>query len=95
MLPEKGQNRLKDWQVYLIKCADSTLYCGVTKDLETRLQKHNQGTASRYTRSRLPVELAAVRKGLTKEQAFKLEYRIKKLSAKNKIIALKNMEIGI
>lgn len=85
---------MKDWQVYLIKCSDSTLYCGVTKDLETRLQKHNQGTASRYTRSRLPVKLAAVRKNLTKEQAFKLEYRIKKLSAKDKILALENNEVG-
>ncbi|MCP3874601.1 MAG: GIY-YIG nuclease family protein [Desulfobacteraceae bacterium] len=81
---------MKDWQVYLLKCADNSLYCGVTKDIENRLLKHNQGTASKYTRSRLPVELAVVKKGVTKKQAFQLEYQIKKLPANKKIIALKN-----
>ena len=44
--------------VYLLRCADGTLYCGWTTDLERRLAAHNAGRASRYTRSRLPVELA-------------------------------------
>ncbi|MFO7816831.1 MAG: GIY-YIG nuclease family protein [Thermodesulfobacteriota bacterium] len=78
----------KNWQTYLLKCSDGTLYCGVTNDLERRLEKHNQGTASRYTRTRLPVELAAVRNDLTKSEAFKLEYYIKKLPAARKIKAL-------
>ncbi|MBU1697884.1 MAG: GIY-YIG nuclease family protein [Proteobacteria bacterium] len=76
--------------VYLLKCADHSLYCGVTKALEPRLIKHNQGIASKYTRSRLPVELVAARKDLTKTQAFKLEYQIKKLPAGRKISALKS-----
>jgi len=80
---------LKDWQVYLLKCSDNSLYCGVTNDLEKRLLNHNKGIASKYTRARLPVELAAVRKNLTKQEAFKLEYRIKKLAAQKKITALK------
>lgn len=82
-------HNIKDWQVYLLKCADNSLYCGVTKNIENRLLKHNKGAASKYTRSRLPVKLAAVRKGLTKSDAFKLEYQIKKLSAGEKISALK------
>ena len=81
----------KDWLVYLLKCADLSLYCGVTKDLENRLFKHNKGNASKYTRSRLPVELVAARKDLTKTQAFKLEYQIKKLPPGRKISALKNV----
>jgi putative endonuclease len=81
---------LKDWQVYLLKCADKSLYCGVTKDIEARLLKHNQGSASKYTRSRLPVELSAMRKGLTKSQAYRIEYRIKKLASDKKILALNN-----
>jgi putative endonuclease len=81
---------LKDWLVYLLKCADNSLYCGVTKDLENRLIKHNKGIASKYTRARLPVELAAVRDNLTKTQAFKLEYQIKRLRSENKISILKN-----
>jgi len=80
----------KDWQVYLLKCADGSLYCGVTKNLKNRLSKHNDGTASKYTRSRLPVQLVAVGKDLTKSKAFKLEYQVKKLPARKKISALKN-----
>ena len=51
---------LRAWRpaVYLLRCADGTLYCGWTTDLERRLAAHNAGRASRYTRSRLPVELA-------------------------------------
>ncbi|MCK5696037.1 MAG: GIY-YIG nuclease family protein [Desulfobacula sp.] len=80
----------KDWQVYLLKCSDESLYCGVTKNLKNRLLKHNNGTASKYTRSRLPVEVVAVGKDLTKSKAFQLEYQIKKLPAGKKISALKN-----
>lgn len=84
----------KKWLVYLLKCADQSLYCGVTKDLAARLLKHNKGVASKYTRSRLPVEVVAARKGLTKSDAFKLEYQIKKLSAARKISALKKYVLG-
>jgi putative endonuclease len=84
---------MKDWLVYLLKCADDSLYCGVTKNIETRLAKHNNGTASKYTRSRLPVELAAVRNNLTKKQAFQLEYQIKRLRSENKISILKNGDL--
>ncbi|MBT3178337.1 MAG: GIY-YIG nuclease family protein [Desulfobacula sp.] len=84
-------NRDKDWLVYLLKCIDNSLYCGVTKDIESRLFKHNKGLASKYTRSRLPVELSAVRKDLTKKGAYRLEYQIKKLPADMKIEALKNV----
>jgi putative endonuclease len=80
------------WSVYIVECADNSLYCGVTTDLDVRLQKHNQGTASRYTRSRRPVVLAAVRDNLDKSAAFKLEHRIKQLPAGQKIAALKKSE---
>ena len=81
---------MKDWSVYLLKCSDNSLYCGVTKDLENRLKKHNQGIASKYTRSRLPVEVAAVQQNLTKSEAYKIEYQIKKLPARMKISTLKD-----
>ncbi len=82
------------WSVYLLECADKSLYCGVTTDLDTRLLKHNQGTASRYTRARRPVILAAVRENLEKSAAFKLEYQIKQLPAGKKIAALNSPGIG-
>ena len=78
------------WSVYLLKCSDKSLYCGVTNNIENRLIKHNDGTASKYTRARLPVELVAKRNNLTKSEAYKIEYRIKKLPAEKKISALKN-----
>src|SRR3989339_520579 len=72
----------------LDKCADGSLYCGITNDLENRLEKHSQGTASKYTASRLPVELVASKDGLTKSEALKLELKIKKLPAKEKVLKL-------
>ena len=80
---------LKPWSVYLLKCNDDSLYCGVTNDLEKRLKKHADGTASKYTRSRLPVSLSACRHDLSKQEAFRLEYQIKKLPAVKKISTLK------
>ena len=61
---------------------------GATNDLENRLEKHSQGTASKYTAPRLPVELVASKKDLTKSEALKLELKIKKLPAKEKIFKL-------
>lgn len=78
------------WFVYLLKCADNSLYCGVTKNIENRVAKHNQGTASKYTRSRLPVELAAVRNNLSKSNAYKLEHKVKKTRSDKKKIVLLN-----
>ncbi len=85
---------MNTWSVYLLKCSDDSLYCGVTKDIESRLLKHNQGTASKYTRARLPIELAAVHRDLSKSEAYKLEFWIKKLSADKKISALKNWKFS-
>ena len=46
------------WYVYLLRCADATLYCGVTTDMERRLREHNAGRrGAKYTRARRPVEL--------------------------------------
>lgn len=79
---------MESWSTYLLKCSDSSLYCGVTNDLEKRLASHNQGTGSKYTRSRIPVKLAAVRHKLSKSEAYKLEYIIKKTRTDKKIKTL-------
>ncbi|MCM2286063.1 MAG: GIY-YIG nuclease family protein [Desulfobacula sp.] len=85
---------MTSWSVYLLKCADNSLYCGVTKDIELRLLKHNQGKASKYTRARLPVEMVAVKNNLLKNEAFKLEYRVKRLPAHKKKTALENRTLS-
>ncbi len=68
------------WRVYLLRCSDGSLYCGTTTDVDRRLHKHNLGVGSRYTRSKLPVSLFWSSGELSKPEAFKEEYRIKRLS---------------
>jgi predicted GIY-YIG superfamily endonuclease len=70
--------------VYLLRCADGSLYCGWTTDLERRLAAHRAGTASRYTRTRLPVELVYTREFATRSEAMREEVRIKALPAAQK-----------
>jgi putative endonuclease len=65
--------------VYLLRCADDSLYCGWTTDVARRVAEHQAGTASRYTRSRLPVELAAAFAVADREAALREEARIKRL----------------
>jgi putative endonuclease len=65
--------------VYLLRCADDSLYCGWTTDMPRRLAAHRAGTASRYTRSRRPVELAAVIPVADRSAALREEARIKRL----------------
>ena len=72
------------WYVYLLRCSDDSLYCGTTMDLQRRLQEHNDGTGCRYTRSRLPVRLVWYSGTLNKSEAYKEEYRIKRLSKTDK-----------
>ena len=70
--------------VYLLRCADESLYCGWSTDLEARLAKHADGTGARYTATRRPVALAAAWETETKTQARSLEGQIKRLSARQK-----------
>lgn len=65
--------------VYLLRCADESLYCGWTTDVPRRLAAHNAGTASRYTRSRRPVALAIVIPVADRSAALREEARIKRL----------------
>nr|NJM03247.1 GIY-YIG nuclease family protein [Desulfobacula sp.] len=85
---------MTSWSVYLLKCADNSLYCGVTTDIGLRISKHNRGKASKYTRARLPVEVVAVKGNLMKGEAFRLEYQIKQLPARKKRSALENRDIS-
>ena len=71
--------------VYLLRCADGTLYCGWTVDVEARLAAHNAGKASRYTRSRLPVELAWSAELPDRTAARREEARIKALPRAGKL----------
>jgi putative endonuclease len=78
----------ESWMTYLLLCADGKIYCGVTNDIEKRLDAHNRGIASRFTRARLPVALLATSRAMGKAAAFRLEYRIKRLPRNKKPAAL-------
>jgi putative endonuclease len=66
--------------VYLLRCADGTLYCGWSSDPARRLSQHQAGTASRYTRTRRPVELVWSLECADRSDAMRQEARIKRLS---------------
>lgn len=78
-----------NWFCYLLRCADDTLYCGITNDLDKRLAAHNTGTASKYTRSRLPVELAYAEPCAGRSEAAKREMEIKDLTRADKLALIR------
>ena len=71
--------------VYLLRCADGSLYCGWTTDIQRRVAAHRSGTASRYTKRRLPVEYALLVPAADRSAALREEARIKKLSRAEKL----------
>lgn len=78
--------------MYLLRCRDGSLYTGWTVDLERRLARHRRGAASRYTASRLPVELALAIPMLDRAAARREEARIKRLPRPAKLALLTSAE---
>jgi putative endonuclease len=74
-----------NWIVYILRCKDKTLYCGVTNDLEARLEKHRKGTGAKYTRGRGPFKLLRSERHPSKSAALKREIAIKKLTRAEKL----------
>lgn len=74
----------RNFGVYILRCADGSLYTGYSNDVERRLRVHNSGQGAKYTKSRLPVEMVYREENLTKSEALKREHAIKKLSHKQK-----------
>ncbi|HEX9756307.1 MAG TPA: GIY-YIG nuclease family protein [Nitrospiria bacterium] len=74
------------WVVYMVKCADDSLYTGITTDLSRRLKEHNHGQlpSAKYTRTRRPVTFAYQENVDTRSEAAKRENEIKALSRKEK-----------
>jgi predicted GIY-YIG superfamily endonuclease len=68
------------WLVYILRCSDDSLYTGVTTDVKRRSEQHNAGTASRYTRSRLPVRVEYQEPHATRSSASKRECAIKAMA---------------
>lgn len=71
--------------VYILKMKDETLYCGITNNINKRMKQHSIGTASKYTRSRLPFILVFLAFIGSKSDALKIEIKIKKLKKEAKL----------
>ncbi len=81
------------YYVYLLTCADNTLYCGITTDVDRRVKEHNSSKlGAKYTKPRRPVELSYVIEAKNKSEASKLEYKIKQLSRKEKLELIKTQD---
>ena len=76
------------WSVYILRCADNTLYTGVATDIDARLAVHNAGKGAKYTRGRLPVKLVYREAVRGRSAALKREHAIKRLprAAKRQLI---------
>ena len=74
-----------DWIVYILKCADGTLYTGITNDLDARLAKHESGTGAKYTKGRGPFEILFTEVYPNRSGALKRELHIKSLTRLKKL----------
>ena len=72
------------WYVYVARCADGTLYCGIARDVAARIAEHDAGTGAKYTRHRGPLTVVLVRRCLGRSKALRLEYAIKQLTRPQK-----------
>lgn len=74
-----------NYWVYILRCADDTLYTGISNDVEKRIATHNEGSGAKYTRSRRPVTLLYSEECADKSAALRREIEIKKLSRAKKL----------
>ena len=72
------------WHVYIVQCADQTLYTGVAKDVDMRVCQHNAGRGAKNTRGRRPVELVYREPVEDRSTALQREYAIKKMTTASK-----------
>ena len=86
------EKKAKDWLVYILECSDSTLYTGITNDLEKRLEQHNNGKdGAKYTRVRRPVKCVYTELHGNRSEATKREFAIKKTSRVEKLKLIKSV----
>ena len=74
-----------NWYVYILRCKDDTLYCGITPDMKRRLEQHRSGKGAKYTRGRGPLELVYSEVCPTHSETLKREAAIKRLTRPEKL----------
>jgi len=84
-----------EWVVYVLRCNDRSLYCGITNNLERRIKQHRAGTGARYTKGRGPLRVAHWWKVANKSAALRAEYAFKALSRPQKLAALQRCKRAV
>jgi putative endonuclease len=92
--PRAESDASEFWYVYIVRCADSSLYTGVARDVRARVAAHNAGRGARYTRARGPVHLCKTRRCENKSLALRLEYAVKQLSRAQKDLLLEGRALA-
>jgi predicted GIY-YIG superfamily endonuclease len=82
------------WFVYILRCADGSFYTGITKDVKRRREQHNNGTASRYTRSRRPTKQVWQETHPSQSSALKREAAIKAMTRQAKMALIRVKKIA-
>jgi len=90
-----AEQHAREWYVYMLSCADGSLYTGATVDLERRLKQHNRGVASRYTRSRRPVAICYWEKQESHGAALRREIALKRYSKAQKLRLIDQAQTAI
>ena len=75
---------MASWFVYIARCSDNSLYCGIALDVEARVAEHNCGKGAKYTAGRGPLVVVLVRRCASKSFALRLEHAIKQLARRDK-----------
>ena len=83
----------RPWFVYIVRCADGTLYTGCTRNVARRLAAHNAGRGARYTRGRRPVTLVGAQPCPSQAVAMALERRIKTMSPERKVRSIADEDV--
>ena len=76
------------YYVYILRCADGTLYTGWTTDIKARVEAHNAGTGAKYTRGRVPVTLVYQENLPDKQSAMRREWTMKQLTRQEKLVLI-------
>ncbi|MBX7148201.1 GIY-YIG nuclease family protein [bacterium] len=88
----KNHAALEQWFLYILECADGTLYTGITNDLERRFEQHNLGKGAKYTRTRRPVTLKYQETLNNRSEALIREYQIKQYPTQKKRNLINNID---
>ncbi|MBP9822103.1 MAG: GIY-YIG nuclease family protein [Candidatus Pacebacteria bacterium] len=79
------------YTVYILRCSDNSLYCGITTDVERRFREHQAGKGGNYTRSHKVLKIVYTEKKKNRSMASKREAEIKKLSKQQKLLLIRNV----